>query len=225
LNSGQTTTLIERIRFTTSHPKDANKGLFKAMKDLSKVCEHLHLPLQAGSNKILKRMNRGYAREAYLRLAEDYRKAVGSSSLTTDIIVGFPGESERDFKATYEMMQEIGFDSAFIFKYSPRPPAKSAEYKDDVPAKVKAERNQALLRLQEEIARRINEGFIGKDVEVLVASENKKGNGQSLCGRTRTNKIVVFNGDVALVRKIVNVRIKRVTPHTLIGDLTNDGRL
>ena len=216
---------IERVRFTTSHPKDAAGDLFKAMRDLGKVCEHLHLPLQSGSSRILNRMNRGYAPEGYLKLVEEYRKILPSAGLTTDIIVGFPGEKETDFKDTCKIMKEIKFDGAFIFKYSPRPPAKAAEFKDDVPKEKKEERNQALLRLQEEISRKINEGLAGTDVEVFVESENKKDKEKSLSGRTRTNKVAVFGGDASLVKKIVNLRVKRATPHTLIGDLTGDGKL
>ncbi|MDD5174739.1 MAG: tRNA (N6-isopentenyl adenosine(37)-C2)-methylthiotransferase MiaB, partial [Candidatus Omnitrophica bacterium] len=131
---------IERIRFMTSHPKDASTELFEAMRDLEKVCEHLHLPLQSGSDRILKLMNRGYDRTRYLKLARAYRKIVIGGSITTDVIVGFPSERESDFKDTVKMMEEIRFESAFMFKYSPRPPAKSARLKDDVPADVKQRR-------------------------------------------------------------------------------------
>jgi len=151
---------IERIRFMTSHPKDATDDLFKAMRDLDKVCKHLHLPLQSGSNKILKRMDRGYTSEKYLKLTDNYRKIVSSSTLTTDIIVGFPGECEEDFEDTCSMMKNIRFNGAFIFKYSPRPPAKSSEFKDDVTREAKKERNQILLELQKDISHRIKKGLI-----------------------------------------------------------------
>jgi len=139
---------IERIRFMTSHPKDASKRLFSAMRDLSKLCKHLHLPLQSGSDKILKLMNRGYSFSDYSGLIECLRKIIPGCNITTDIIVGFPQESEADFQKTYQAMQKIRFDQAFIFKYSPRPKTKAAELEDDVPLKVKQKRNNMLLKLQ-----------------------------------------------------------------------------
>jgi len=139
---------IERIRFMTSHPKDASKKLFCAMRDLSKVCKHLHLPLQSGSDKILSLMNRGYTFRDYSGLIECLRKIIPDCNITSDIIVGFPQESEADFQKTYQAMQKIRFDQAFIFKYSPRPKTKAARLEDDVPLKVKQRRNNALLKLQ-----------------------------------------------------------------------------
>jgi len=212
---------LERIRFMTSHPKDATDDLFKAMRDLDKVCEHLHLPLQSGSDKILKRMKRGYTREKYSKVAENFRKILPKSSLTTDIIIGFPDEEKEDFKHTCDMMKTTQFDSAFIFKYSPRPPAKSSEYEDNVSEETKKERNQFSLRLQEEIARKRNKALIGSDIEVLVESKNKNNSGKSLCGRTRTNKIVMFDSTSDLLKKLIYVKIKRVTNYTLIGDISD----
>jgi len=209
---------IERIRFTTSHPKDAGKPLFKAMRDLDKVCEHLHLPLQSGSDTVLKRMARNYTRQAYLKLVEEFKKILPSAGISTDMIVGFPGETARDFRDTYDVMEEIGFDSAFIFKYSPRPPAKSSELKDDVPMPLKEERNHVLLKLQEDISLEIHSGLVGKEEEVLVSSANKKQMRKSLRGRTRTNKTTVFDGEQSMVGQLVNVKIKKVTPNTLIGE-------
>ncbi len=142
---------IEKISFTTSHPKDASEELFKAMRDLSKVDKYLHLPFQSGSNRILKLMRRGYRREGYLSLIEKLRKILPECKLSTDVIVGFPGESEEDFQQTKELMQEVKFDNAFIFKYSPRPGTAAAKIEDDVPIEVKKERNQILLELQKEI--------------------------------------------------------------------------
>jgi tRNA-2-methylthio-N6-dimethylallyladenosine synthase len=139
---------IERIRFMTSHPKDASEDLFKAMAGLSKIVKHLHLPLQSGSDKILKLMNRGYTAEKYLALVERLRKTVPHCRLTTDIIVGFPGETKADFEKTYDLMKKIKFDAAYIFKYSPRPPAASSKMKDNVPLEEKERRNQLLLQLQ-----------------------------------------------------------------------------
>ena len=138
---------IERIEFMTSHPKDAGEDLFKAMADLPKAVKHLHLPLQSGSDKILKAMNRGYTAKKYLSLTEKLREIIPGCSLTTDIIVGFPGETEEDFKKTFDLMKKIEFGAAYIFKYSPRPPAASAKLKDDVPQEEKERRNQALIEL------------------------------------------------------------------------------
>ena len=137
----------------TSHPKDASYELFKAMRDLDKVDKRLHLPLQSGSNRILKLMNRGYTVEKYKELARNYRNLVPDAKLTTDIIVGFPSEKEEDFNKTKEVLQDLRFDSAYIFKYSPRPPAKSAEMADDIPLDIKKRRNNILLDLQKKISR------------------------------------------------------------------------
>jgi tRNA-2-methylthio-N6-dimethylallyladenosine synthase len=209
---------IERIRFMTSHPKDAATGLFRAMAGLDKVCEHLHLPLQSGSDRVLRRMNRGYTAGRYLGLVKNYRKLVRGGSLTTDIIVGFPGETEKDFAKTESLMKEVGFDSAFMFKYSPRPPAKSAKLKDDIPKEIKQKRLLRLIDLQCAVSRSRNEPLRGTVTEVLVDGRNKK---EPLCltGRTRTNKIVIFKADKGLVGKIVNVKIGSVNPHSLIGGI------
>ncbi|MBI5124303.1 MAG: radical SAM protein, partial [Candidatus Omnitrophica bacterium] len=143
---------IECIRFMTSHPKDANIGLFKAIRDLEKVSKHLHLPLQSGSDRILKLMNRGYTARRYLRLVNGYKRIMPGGSITTDVIVGFPSETKADFNKTLEMMKDIQFDGAYMFKYSPRPPARSARLKDSVPQKEKEKRLNTLLNLQKEIS-------------------------------------------------------------------------
>lgn len=210
---------IERVRFMTSHPKDAHTELFRAMRDLAKVCEHLHLPLQSGSDRILRLMNRKYTSKKYLKLAEDYKKIVSGGSITTDVIVGFPSETEEDFKATCDLMRQIEFDSAYTFKYSPRPPAKSTELKDDVPEKVKENRLAYISNLQTGISEMKNEPMVGMTVEVLVEGVGKKDDAM-LSAKTRANKAVVFKGDKALVGKIVNVEIDTITPYALKGRLT-----
>jgi len=141
---------IDKISFLTSHPKDASIRLFKAMRDLVKVDKHLHLPLQSGSDRILLLMNRGYTAKGYRGLIKKYRELVPGGRITTDIIVGYPSETEKDFRDTLELMKDIRFDGAYIFKYSPRPPARSSELKDDVPIRVKKERNNILLNTQKE---------------------------------------------------------------------------
>jgi len=204
-----------RVRFVTSHPKDASEDLFKAMKDLKSVCEYLHLPFQSGSDKILSLMNRKYTRSDYLKLIGKLRKILPGCAISTDAIVGFPQETQEDFADTVDLFKKAQFDSAFIFKYSPRPHTAALKYKDDVPTKIKQERNQVLLALQNEISLGENKDLLGEKVEVLVESLRK---GQ-LFGRTRTNKITVFEGSKDLIGRFVDVKIKRVTPHTLIGEL------
>lgn len=207
---------IERIRFMTSHPKDAHVELFKAVRDLDKVCEHLHLPLQSGSDKILKRMNRGYTAKKYLKLASDYKKFVPEGSITTDIIVGFPSETEADFCKTVDVMKEVGFDSSFAFKYSPRPPAKASKLEDDVSKEEKERRLKIVLDLQCAISEERNKPLLGKVVEVLVDGQSEK-DPKYLVGRTRTNKAAIFEGEKSLVGKLVNMKVESVRPHTLIG--------
>ncbi|MFH1995651.1 MAG: tRNA (N6-isopentenyl adenosine(37)-C2)-methylthiotransferase MiaB [Candidatus Omnitrophota bacterium] len=145
---------IERIKFMTSHPKDASRALFRAMRDLDRVVKHLHLPLQSGSDRILKLMNRKYTAKTYLKAVDDYRRLVSDGTVSTDIIVGFPSESEEDFKKTEDLMKKGRFDGAFIFKYSPRPRTKASRLEDDVPEKTKKERNAVLLKLQAEISKK-----------------------------------------------------------------------
>ena len=146
--------LDKRIRFVTCHPKDTTERLFKAMRGLPKIHNHLHLPLQSGSEKILRAMKRGYGPGHYLGLVGALRRHIPDCNITTDIIVGFPGEGNADFEATYNMMKSIEFDSAYIFKYSPRPPAESSRLEDGVPAEIKKARHAGLLELQKEISRR-----------------------------------------------------------------------
>lgn len=206
---------IERVRFMTSHPKDASPELFKAMRDLGKVCEHLHLPLQSGSNRILKLMNRKYTAGHYEKLIEDYRKILPGGAITTDIIAGFPSEADKDFKDTLKLMKKIGFDSAFTFKYSPRPPAKSCKLKDSVSENVKEERLKAIMDVQCEVSLARNSLLAGKTVEILVDGRGK--DTDKITGRTRTNKVAVFDGSSRLIGKTVNVKIISATAFALKG--------
>ncbi len=207
---------IERIRFMTSHPKDASTGLFKAMRDLEKVCAHLHLPLQAGSDRILKLMNRGYTAKKYLDTIREYKKYVPGGSITTDIIVGFPSETKNDFDNTVKIMKDVGFDGAYMFKYSPRPPAKSSKLKDDVSQNTKEGRLATLINLQREISLKKNELLTGKTFDVLVDGQKKK-DPSRFTGRTGTNKVAVFDGSKEMIGRIVSVKIESVTPHALRG--------
>jgi tRNA-2-methylthio-N6-dimethylallyladenosine synthase len=207
-------TAIERIRFTTSHPFDAHDELFRAMAECRSVCEYLHLPVQSGSDRMLRAMRRGYTVDAYRAKVSRLRALVPDIALSTDIIVGFPGETEADFEATVALMAEIEFDGAFVFKYSPRPGTEAAGWVDDVPRRLKESRNQALLALQADISRRRLARWIGREVEVLVEERNRRG---QLAGHSRQNVNAVCDGPDRLIGALIPVRIERVTATTLIG--------
>jgi len=211
---------IERIRFTTSHPKDAHKPLFRAMRDLDKVCEHLHLPIQSGSDKILDLMNRKYTIEDYRKKIDMLRSMVPDAGLTTDVMVGFPSEKDPDYKATKKAMEEIGYNSAFIFKYSPRPPALSSCLVDDVPEEVKKKRNTELLALQKKISQEKNRAMVDSFREVLVEGRSRMSE-KEMMGRTRNNTPCVFPGDEDMAGKLVRVHIKGASPFTLKGEITD----
>jgi tRNA-2-methylthio-N6-dimethylallyladenosine synthase len=212
---------IERIRFTTSHPKDLSEGLVHAFSRLSKLCEHIHLPFQSGSNKILKAMNRGYTRESYLEKIDRLKKDCPAMAFTADAIVGFPGEDEKDFEETLDLMKQVQFDDLFSFKYSPRRGTRAAQFPDHVEEKVKQERLSILQTLQKEITLRKNQAFEGRVEEVLVEGRSKQG-GQDVTGRTRSNKIVNFEGDLSLVGKLVPVRITKGYAHSLRGEIVRN---
>ncbi len=205
----------ERIRFTTSHPFDATPRLFEAMRDCRSVCEWLHLPVQSGSSRVLRAMRRGYTREAYLEKIVALKRVVPDISLSTDIIVGFPGETDDDFEQTASLMREVQYDSAFIFKYSPRPGTDAAARVDDVPREVKDARNQVLLRLQNEISLARQGRYEGRTAEVLIEGPGKQP-GQ-LFGRTRGNHGVILDGPAGWIGACLPVRIVRSAAHTLFG--------
>ena len=217
---------LERLRFTSPHPIGFRDDLIDAISRLPKLAEHVHLPLQSGSNKILKTMHRAYTAEKYVNLIERIRRARHNIAITTDIIVGFPGETEDDYKQTRDLIEEIEFDNAFVFRYSPRRGTPAAAMPDQIDERTKEERNQDLLRVVNESNRRKLERLVGRDVEVLCEGPSKT-NPARLMGRTRTNKIVVFppsprlrwtgEGDNELVGKLVNVRIERANGFSLYG--------
>jgi tRNA-2-methylthio-N6-dimethylallyladenosine synthase len=215
-------TSIERVRFTTSHPFDAHEELFRAMADCPSVCEFLHLPVQSGSDRVLRAMRRGYSVDRYLAKLARLRELVPDVALSTDIIVGFPGETEADFEATCVLMERVRYDSAFVFKYSPRPGTEAADWPDDVPQAVKERRNQAVLALQARISREKLESWIGREVEVLVEERNRRG---QLTGKSRRNTTVVLDERDALIGELVPVRVRRVTGTTMIGELTDNAVL
>ncbi|MGI6166090.1 MAG: tRNA (N6-isopentenyl adenosine(37)-C2)-methylthiotransferase MiaB [Limnochordia bacterium] len=197
---------ICRIRFMTSHPKDCSPQLIKALGQLEKVCEHLHLPLQAGSDRILKAMNRRYTRAYYLELVERIRSEVPQISLTTDLMVGFPGEDEEDFADTLSAVEQIRFDSAFTFIYSPRKNTKAAAMKGQVPDEVKSDRISRLIEVQNQISFEKNQKLIGTRQTVLVEGTSKD-DAKKLSGRTRTNKLVLFPGDQNLWGQEVVIKV------------------
>jgi len=208
---------LERIRFTSPHPRGYGDDLVEAYARLPKLCESAHIPLQSGSNRLLKLMHRGYTRERFVTIVEKLRQARSTIGITTDIIVGFPGETEEDFEQTLSLARQVGFDNAFIFKYSPRRDTPAADMPDQVPQEVREERNQRLLDLVNEIAARKYDTFIGRTVQILVEGTSRK-NSQRMAGRTRCNKIVVFDGGERHRGELLDVRIERAGSFTLYGD-------
>ena len=212
---------IARIRFTTSNPYNLTPKLIRAMRDVPKVCEYFHLPLQSGSNRVLERMNRGYTRERYLELAAEIRDAVPDMAFSTDLIVGFPGETEADFAETLEMVERVGYDNVFVFRFSRRPGTPAATMPDQVPDEVKADRNTRLLQVAERVSADRSRRLVGRTVEVLVDGTSKKNAGE-LSGRTRCNRVVNFDGQGrASVGEIASVRIDQALPHSLRGTLAS----
>jgi len=205
---------IERIRFTSPHPIGFRPDLIEAIASLPKLVEHVHLPLQSGSNPILKRMRRTYTREKFRDLVERIRGQVPNVAITTDIIVGFPGETDEDYQQTRELTDEIGFDNAFVFRYSQRKATPASEMGEQLPESVKEARNQDLLRVVEKHARRHSEELVGQTVEILCEGPSKT-NQERLSGRTRTNKIVVFEGHERHIGQLLPVSIERSTGFTL----------
>ena len=209
---------IERIRFTTSHPKDLSEELIQAFSRLKKLCEHIHLPFQSGSNKILKAMRRGYTKESYLEKIERLKKACSSIAVTADVIVGFPGEEEEDFRQTLDLMETVRFDDLYSFKYSPRKGTGAAQFTDKVEERVKQSRLSILQEIQKGITLKKNQELEGHVEEVLVEGPSKQSD-QDVTGRTRSNKIVNFQGNLDLVGKLVRVQITKAFPHSLRGEI------
>jgi tRNA-2-methylthio-N6-dimethylallyladenosine synthase len=209
---------IDRIRFVTSHPLDFTDHLIEAMAGLDKVCEALHLPFQAGADRILKLMRRGYSAAAYRDLIARIRQAVPDIALSTDVIVGFPGETEEEFLATRRMLELVRFDSIFLFNYSERPGTVAPDLPEQVPQAVKQRRFDGLMNMQKRIALAANLPYEGQLVEVLAEGPSKK-DASKLTGRTRTNKIVNFPGDPGLIGAMLPVRVTRAGLYALDGEL------
>lgn len=212
---------IERIRFMTSHPKDLSDSLIDAMAKYHKVCEHIHLPFQAGSNSVLKKMNRKYTKEIYLELVNKLKEAVPDIALTTDVIVGFPGETEEDFMDTLDIVEKVRFDSAFTFLYSIREGTPAAKMDDQIDNKIKHKRFNQLIEKINIISGKINKNYLYKEVEILVEGPSKTDESK-LMGRTRQNKLVNFvGGDSSLIGSLVKVKITEAKTFSLNGELIN----
>ncbi|KAF5408000.1 MAG: tRNA-2-methylthio-N(6)-dimethylallyladenosine synthase [Candidatus Udaeobacter sp.] len=207
---------LERLRFTSPHPIGFRDDLIDAIARLPKVAEHIHLPLQSGSNRILKAMRRAYTAEKYVDLVRRIRHAREGIAITTDIIVGFPGETEEDYKQTRNLVDELQFDNAFVFRYSPRRHTPAAEMPDQIDEHIKEGRNQDLLQVVNESTRRCGERLVGRVAQVLCEGPSKT-NPTRLMGRTRTNKIVVFEGNEKLIGEIVDVHVQRANGFSLYG--------
>jgi tRNA-2-methylthio-N6-dimethylallyladenosine synthase len=208
---------LQRIRFTTSHPRDLSEELIQAFSKLPKLCEHFHLPFQSGSNKILKAMNRGYTKESYLGKIDRLKEMCPSIAVTADVIVGFPGEEEKDFEETLNLLQKVQFDDLFSFKYSPRKGTRAAQFEDRVEEKIKQDWLTILQEIQKEITLQKNQALEGNVEEVLVEGRSKQSD-RDVTGRTRSNKIVNFQGDLGLAGELVPVRITKAYPHSLRGE-------
>jgi tRNA-2-methylthio-N6-dimethylallyladenosine synthase len=212
-----------RIRFTTSNPFNFTSPLIRAIRDVPKVCEWVHLPLQSGSNRVLARMNRGYTRERYLALIAELRATVPEVALSTDLIVGFPGETEADFEATLDMIERVGYDNVFAFRYSPRPGTLAAAMPEQVPLEVKAERNSRLLAVATRVAAGRSHRLRGRTMEVLVDGQSRKST-RELQGRTRCNRVVNFEAHEEVAPgDVVPIRVTEVLPHSLRGALVSQG--
>ncbi|HEY5520790.1 MAG TPA: tRNA (N6-isopentenyl adenosine(37)-C2)-methylthiotransferase MiaB [Candidatus Limnocylindrales bacterium] len=212
---------ISRVRFVTSHPWDLSDQLVAAMAESLSVCEHLHLPVQSGDDAVLRRMGRQYTIEAYLRLVEKLRAAVPGITLTTDVIVGFCGETESQFENTLALLREVRFETVFAAAFSVRPGTPAARLEDDVSRAEKKRRLQALLDLQEGIGREVNDAWVGRTTEVLVDQVRPPsahdGGAPRVAGRNRNNKLVHFDGRPDLLGQLVDVRIERAGPYALVG--------
>ncbi|MDD4565558.1 MAG: tRNA (N6-isopentenyl adenosine(37)-C2)-methylthiotransferase MiaB [Eubacteriales bacterium] len=212
---------IERIRFMTSHPKDLSDKLIQAFKECNKLCNCIHLPVQSGSTKILSRMNRKYSKEDYLLLIRKLRSAVPEIAITTDIITGFPGETEEDFDETMDLVEQVRFDSAFTFLYSIRKGTPAEKYTEQVPEAVKHERFNRLVDRLNEISLEINRSYEGRTVFVLAEGQSKT-NPRTITGRTKTGKLVNFKGPLKLAGQIVPVRITEGRTFSLFGEVIEE---
>ena len=208
---------LRRLRFTSPHPIGFREDLIHAFAELPKLMPHVHLPMQSGSDRILKAMHRGYTAEKYFGLTEKLRVACPDLAITTDVIVGFPSETEDDYLATRSMVERVGFDNAFVFRYSPRRDTPAAEMAEQLPEEVKENRNQDLLRVVDALAIAKGEALVGREVEILCEGRSKT-NGDRLMGRSPGNKIVIFDGAERHIGEIFDLRIEHSSGFSLYGD-------
>lgn len=210
---------VERLRFTTSNPKDLSEDLMACFPEIDNLCHHFHLPVQSGANAILKKMNRRYSIEQYLEKVEGLRKHCPQIAITTDLIVGFPGESDSDFEATMQLLEQVRYHSAYSFKYSDRPHTVSVGFEDKVPEDVKSARLSRLQKRQQEITDERHEEYVGRVMEIMIEGESRSGEGQ-WSGRTTTNHIVNFAGSANLSPgQVVSVKIEETCLHSLRGSM------
>ncbi len=207
---------LERIRFMTSHPKDLTDDVIDAVAKCDKVCEQIHLPVQSGSTNILKKMNRNYSREQYLSLIYKIKEKIPGAAITTDIMVGFPGESEKDFEDTLNLVREVGYDSAFTFIYSRRRGTPADKFEEQIPEDIKHERFNRLVKIVNESSARKNRAYEGRTEEILVEGLSKN-DSTRLMGRTRTGKLVNFQGDVNSIGELIKVKISKAHSFSLLG--------
>jgi tRNA-2-methylthio-N6-dimethylallyladenosine synthase len=213
---------IKRVRFITGHPRDLKSGIIDAVARVSNACEYFHLPIQAGDNRTLRRMARGYNVDFYRRLVDEIRSKIPEAAISTDLIVGFPGETQDEFMNTVNVVEEICFDSCNTAAYSPRPHTPAADWEGQVPEEEKYERLRFLNSVVSEVSHRRNKRYLGKSVEVLVEGRSER-SPDRLTGRTRTNKIVNFLGTEELIGKLVNVQIEHANPWALRGSVDGAG--
>ena len=210
---------IEWVRFLTSHPKDIPQRLIQMIATEPRLCSHIHLPVQHGSSSVLKRMNRKYTRDDYLQLVTQIRSSIDEPALTTDIMIGFPGETEADFQATLDLMREVEFDDAFMYYFNPRSGTPAADFEGQIDHQTKLDRLSEIIALQKEISRTKREKRVGKEERVLVESPSKK-NPRELLARTERDHMVVFPGNSSLIGQFVKVRIDSMVGNTLKGIYT-----
>ncbi len=209
---------LKRLRFMSSHPKDLTDDVIRAIAQNDKVCHHVHLPVQSGSNAVLKRMNRKYTREQYLEIIKKLREAIPDIEFTTDIIVGFPGETEEDFQDTLRLVEEVGYAAAFTFAYSPRVGTAAAKMSEQIPESIKKQRLQTLNALQTRKTIENNEKYIGYCGELLVEGYDERGEETMLYGKYQNFKMVYFPGPKDLLNRYVSVRVLRTSKNSLIGE-------
>jgi tRNA-2-methylthio-N6-dimethylallyladenosine synthase len=220
---------IERIRFMTSHPKDLSDRLIKAMTELPKVCEYLHLPMQSGSDNVLHNMKRGYTSGEYLEKIAQIKEAVPEIALSSDVIVGFPGETDEDFEKTRDIIMKVRYDGIFLFKYSPRPETPASEFSNQIPNDVKQARFEEIMKLQNNITLNKNKEYEGKAVEILIEGKSKNDDNK-LMGRTRTNKIVTLalnslQSQEDLTGRLIDVKITKGSLYSLEGEIITNNQI